>query len=291
MHAHPRQKAAHSNRIKKPPRPRREIGGKACKEPGEEHVVSCGMPHHFASVSPEAGSEVQERPDDRHVGLATVRGDDQRARMEPEVPRAENVHAEGGTCLRPHSESDSVVERTHLGSMARMARLAHGDTAPPFELPGIDGTLHGLADFEAQPVAVIFSCVHCPYVVAWEDRINDIAREYSDRAGLVAINSNAGYLGDSIEDMRQRSDEKGFVFPFLYDETQEVASAYGAVRTPEVFLFDADHRLAYHGTPDSDHRDPENADPYLRRALDAVLDGGQPEPAEVPAVGCTIKRR
>jgi peroxiredoxin len=175
--------------------------------------------------------------------------------------------------------------------MARMARLAHGDVAPPFELPGIDGVSYALADFDGQPVAVIFSCVHCPYVVAWEDRINDVAREYSGRAGLVAINSNAGYLGDSVEDMTQRSAEKGFVFPFLYDETQEVASAYGAARTPEVFLFDAEHRLAYHGTPDSDHRDPENADPYLREALDAVLDGGEPDPAEVPAVGCTIKWR
>ena len=211
--------------------------------------------------------------------------------MKSEVPRAENVHAEGRMCLRPHSESDSVVERTHLGSMARMARLAHGDAAPPFELPGIDGSSHALADFEGQPVAVIFSCVHCPYVVAWEERINDIAREYSGRAGLVAINSNAGYLGDSIEDMRERSDEKGFVFPFLYDETQEVASAYGAARTPEVFLFDAEHRLAYHGTPDSDHQDPEHADPYLRDALDEVLNGGEPDPAEVPAVGCTIKWR
>jgi peroxiredoxin len=207
------------------------------------------------------------------------------------VPRAENVHAKGHTYLRPHSESDGVVERTHLGSMARMARLALGDAAPPFELLGIDGAKHALAGYEGQPVAVIFSCVHCPYVVAWEDRINDVAREYSDRAGLVAINSNAGYLGDSIEDMRQRSEEKGFVFPFLYDETQEVASAYGAARTPEVFLFDAEHRLAYHGTPDSDHHDPKNAEPYLAEALDAVLDGGEPDPAEVPAVGCTIKWR
>jgi hypothetical protein len=128
-------------------------------------------------------------------------------------------------------------------------------------------------------------------VVAWEKRINDVARNYADRAGLVAINSNAGYLGDSVEDMRRRSAERGFVFPFLYDETQEVASAFGASRTPEVFLFDADHRLVYHGTPDSDHHDPTGAEPYLRNALDAVLDGGAVQPAEVPPVGCTIKWR
>jgi peroxiredoxin len=175
--------------------------------------------------------------------------------------------------------------------MARMARLALGDPAPSFELSGIDGATHALGDYEGRPVAVVFSCVHCPYVVAWEDRLNEIARDYSSRAGMVAINSNAGYLGDSLEDMKRRSEEKGFAFPFLYDESQEVASSYGAARTPEVFLLDAGHRLVYHGTPDSDYQDPEGAEPYLRQALDAVLDGGEPDPADVPPVGCTIKWR
>jgi peroxiredoxin len=175
--------------------------------------------------------------------------------------------------------------------MARMARLALEDAAPPFELPGIDGDTHALEDFSGRPVAVVFSCVHCPYVVAWEDRLNDVARDYADRAGLVAINSNAGYLGDGLDDMERRAEEKGFAFPFLYDESQDVAASYGASRTPEVFLFDGEHRLAYHGTPDSDHQDPNGADPYLRQALDAVLDGGEIDPAEVPAVGCTIKWR
>lgn len=128
-------------------------------------------------------------------------------------------------------------------------------------------------------------------MVAWEDRLNDVAREYEGRAGLVAVNSNAGYLGDSVEDMQARSQEKGFAFPFLYDQTQEVAEAYGAARTPEVFLFDAEHRLAYHGTPDSDHQDPGGAEPYLRDALEAVFAGEEPRVQEVPAVGCTIKWR
>ena len=175
--------------------------------------------------------------------------------------------------------------------MAPMPRLSLGDPAPRFELPAIDGQTYSLDDYGGRPLAVVFSCVHCPYVVAWEDRLNDLAREYADRAGLVAINSNAGYLGDGLEDMKQRSQAKGFVFPFLYDETQGVASSYGAARTPEVFLFDGEHRLVYHGTPDSDHEDPEGAEPYLRQALDATLDGGDIEPAEVPAVGCTIKWR
>jgi peroxiredoxin len=172
-----------------------------------------------------------------------------------------------------------------------MAALRLGDQAPAFDLPDIDGGRHALSDYAGKPVAVVFSCCHCPYVVAWEDRLNAIARDYRDRAGLVAVNSNAGYLGDSLEDMARRSEEKGFVFPFLYDETQEVAEAYGAARTPEVFVFDASHRLVYHGAPDSSHTDPDGAEPYLRPALDAAVAGTEPEVRETPPVGCTIKWR
>jgi peroxiredoxin len=175
--------------------------------------------------------------------------------------------------------------------MARMARLALGDPAPPFELPGVDGRTHALEDYREQPVAVVFSCCHCPYVVAWEDRLNDVSRDYAGRAGLVAINSNAGYLGDSFEDMEKRARDKQFSFPFVYDETQQVAEAYSAARTPEVFLFDAEHRLVYHGAPDSDHTDPDGAEPYLREALDATLGGSEAATAETPPVGCTIKWR
>ena len=172
-----------------------------------------------------------------------------------------------------------------------MARLALGDPAPSFELPGVDGRSHSSDDYSGKPLTVVFSCCHCPYVVAWEDRINDVARDFEGQAGLVAINSNAGYLGDSLEDMEARSRDKAFAFPFLYDETQRVAEAYGAARTPEVFLFDAGHRLVYHGAPDSDHQDPSGAQPYLRDALDAVLDGRDPDLSDSPAVGCTIKWR
>ena len=171
-----------------------------------------------------------------------------------------------------------------------MARLALGDPAPPFELPGVDGREHTLTDYDGMPVAVVFSCCHCPYVVAWENRLNAVARDYDGRAALVAVNANH-HLGDSFDDMRRRATEKGFVFPFLRDETQEVAAAYGAARTPEVFVFDASHRLAYHGAPDSDHSDPDRAEPYLRRALDAALAGTALDTPETPAVGCTIKWR
>jgi peroxiredoxin len=172
-----------------------------------------------------------------------------------------------------------------------MAALSPGDPAPDFSLPDLDGGTVSVADFEGRPFTVVFSCCHCPYVIAWEDRLNEIAEEYADRAPLVAVNSNAGYLGDSPEDMRRRAEEKGFAFPFLYDETQEVARAYGASRTPEVFVFDAGHRLVYHGAPDSSHQDPEGAEPYLRPALDAALAASEPSVAQTPPVGCTIKWR
>jgi peroxiredoxin len=172
-----------------------------------------------------------------------------------------------------------------------MAALRLGDAAPGFDLPDVDGERHALSDYDGKPFAVVFSCCHCPYVVAWEERLNEEARDFGGRAGFVAVNSNAGYLGDSLEDMARRSQERGFVFPFLYDETQEVARAYGAARTPEVFVFDAGHRLVYHGAPDSSHTDPDGAEPYLRPALDAAVAGTQPEVRETPPVGCTIKWR
>ena len=91
--------------------------------------------------------------------------------------------------------------------------------------------------------------------------------------------------------MVRRAREKGFSYPFLRDESQDVARAYGAARTPEVFLFDAGRRLAYHGAPDSNYADPASAEPWLRRALDAVLAGETPSPAETPPVGCSVKYR
>jgi peroxiredoxin len=171
-----------------------------------------------------------------------------------------------------------------------VAGLALGDPAPPFSLPGVDGATHALSDHRGTPVAVVFSCCHCPYVVAWEERLNDVARDYQGRAGFLAVNSN-DHVGDSFDRMEVRAQEKGFVFPFLRDETQQVAAAYRPARTPEVFVFDADHRLLYHGAPDSDYTDPHGAEPYLRRALDAALAGKEPAVRETPPVGCTIKWR
>jgi peroxiredoxin len=172
--------------------------------------------------------------------------------------------------------------------------LAIGDPAPEFALPTTDG---GTATVDTagsgRPLVVAFWCNHCPYVRAWEDRFNDLAREYSDRAGFVAVNANdpGSYPADSFEAMIERSREKGFVFDYAFDESQAVPRAYGAERTPELFVFGTDNGLAYHGAID-DSTDLEAVrQRYLREALEALLAGRSPSVTDTPAVGCTIKWR
>lgn len=177
-----------------------------------------------------------------------------------------------------------------------MANLKPGDRAVPFRLPGVDGRQHALEDYADRDVlVVIFSCNHCPYVRAWEDRMVAIQRDYAPRGVqflVISSNDPEQYPEDSFDRMKERAREKGYNFPYLYDETQEVARAYGAERTPEVFVFDRDRRLRYHGAIDDNYEDPKKVRRhYLRDALDAVLAGRDPEVAETPPVGCTIKWR
>ena len=170
--------------------------------------------------------------------------------------------------------------------------LALGSQAPPFDLPGVDGRNHSLADYaDAPALAVVWSCNHCPYVQAWEGRMVGIQRDYGDRVRLVAVNSNNAdaYPEDSFPEMQARAEREGFNFDYLFDEDQSVARAYGPERTPEVFLFDADRRLVYHGAIDDSRDERSVASHYLRDALDAVLAGGEPAVAETPPVGCSVK--
>ncbi len=171
-----------------------------------------------------------------------------------------------------------------------MPRLKLGDSAPPFELPGIDGRTTRSPTTTACRWQSSSRASTAPTSSPGRIGINEVARDYDGRAGLVAINSN-DHAGDGIESMAARAQEKSFVFPFLRDESQAVADAYQPARTPEVFLFDSDRRLVYHGAPDSTTHDPAGATPFLRQALDAVLAGEAPAVQETPAVGCTIKWR
>ncbi len=173
--------------------------------------------------------------------------------------------------------------------------LAIGQKGPDFSLPGVDGQTHALSDLlqTHQAVAVIFSCNHCPYVQAWEDRMIAIQRDYQDRGvAVVAINVNDAqkYPDDDFEHMKQRAETEGFNFRYLRDDSQESAQAYGATRTPHVFLLDGDGVLRYRGAIDDNYERAELVQrPYLRRALDAVLTGQPVETADTEEVGCTIK--
>jgi peroxiredoxin len=172
--------------------------------------------------------------------------------------------------------------------------LAVGDPAPAFALPTTDGGTVALESLPADRlVAVTFWCNHCPYVRAWEDRLMEIAGEYADRVATVAINANdaARYPADSFEDMAARAIEKGYPFPYAHDESQEVARAYDAVRTPEVFLLDRDRRVAYHGAIDDSTETHQVRAAYLVEAIEALLGGRAPAVAETAPVGCTIKWR
>ena len=168
-------------------------------------------------------------------------------------------------------------------------------TAPPFDLPGVDGARHTLGGYAEAPVlAVVFSCNHCPYVLAWEGRLIELQREYGGRGfRLVAINANdaAAYPEDSFPKMQEHARDRGFNFDYLHDESQETARAYGAERTPEVFLFDRDRRLVYHGAIDDSREADAVTARYLRDAIEAALAGEAPPAAETPPVGCTIKYR
>jgi peroxiredoxin len=172
--------------------------------------------------------------------------------------------------------------------------LAVGEKAIPFDLPGTDDQSHTFSDYaDKNAVAVIFTCNHCPYVLAWEDRLMAIQADYADKGvQLIGIGPNDAvkYPADSFEEMKTHAAEKGFNFPYLRDESQEVARAYGAERTPEVFLFDGSGTLRYHGTVDDNYEDPAAVSAtYFRDALDAVLAGQAPAVANTKPVGCSIK--
>jgi peroxiredoxin len=173
--------------------------------------------------------------------------------------------------------------------------IALATEAPPFDLPGVDGRRHSLDDYaDAPALAVVWSCNHCPYVQAWEGRMIELQREYGDRGfRLVAVNSNdaENYPEDSFDAMKVRAEQEGFNFDYLYDDDQSVVQAYGAERTPEVFLFNSERRLVYHGAIDDSREESEVTERYLRDAIEAVLAGDEPPVSETPPVGCSVKRK
>jgi peroxiredoxin len=173
--------------------------------------------------------------------------------------------------------------------------LPLGTVAPDFELPNVDGRM---VDYAAaagsRGTVVMFICNHCPFVKHVADQLAILGRDYLTRGiGFAAVSSNdvSSHPADSPEQMVAEADERGYPFPYLYDQTQEVAKAYRAACTPDFYLFDADRRLVYRGQLDASR--PGGDVPVtgndLRAAIDGLLAGGPPVPDQVPSLGCNIK--
>jgi thiol-disulfide isomerase/thioredoxin len=175
-------------------------------------------------------------------------------------------------------------------------RLSRGDAAPSFDLTGTDGQSHGLDDFEDyDALLVVFSCNHCPYAKAKFEELNYLASEYDDLA-VVGINANDAeeYPDDSFERMQELVSEGTIDYDaYLYDESQDVAAAYGAVCTPDPFLFtndDGTFELAYHGRiDDALNPDDEPTDYEMRAYVETVLAGEDIDAEDKPSRGCSIK--
>ena len=172
--------------------------------------------------------------------------------------------------------------------------LSIGSKLPDFNLPAVDGNNYSPKSFkDSKALIVIFSCNHCPYVKAYQGRIKAIQNDYKSKGvSVVAINSNdeVNYPDDSFENMKIRTTEEKFNFPYLRDEDQAVAQAFDATHTPEIFVFDKDRKLIYHGKIDDNWQEPEKVvNHYLRNALDEYLEGNEISVPETFSIGCTIK--
>jgi peroxiredoxin len=172
--------------------------------------------------------------------------------------------------------------------------LALGAAAPDFALPDTQGRTVTLADFRGKPLVVAFICNHCPFVQHIRDGLAAFGKDYAARGlGIAAINSNdvENYADDSPAKMREEVKLAGYAFPYLLDETQQVAQAYRAACTPDFFLFDKGHKLVYRGQFDASR--PGNGVPVtgkdLRAAADAVLAGKPVVKEQAPSIGCNIK--
>lgn len=173
-----------------------------------------------------------------------------------------------------------------------------GDKAEDFKLKNIDGNMVSLFDYEkaTKGAIVVFTCNHCPYAIAYEDRIIELDKKFSKTGyPVIAINPNDPEIQpqDSYEKMVERAKNKGFTFPYLFDETQDVYKMYGAKRTPHVYLLNKEGGnfvVSYIGTIDDNYKDESAVEKYyLANAVTALLDGSEPSPNFTKAIGCTIK--
>jgi len=172
-----------------------------------------------------------------------------------------------------------------------------GDEAMNFRLKNVDGSYVSLSDYSDEKGAiVIFTCNHCPYAQAWEQRIINIDKKFDPKGyPVIAIQPNDPELQpqDSYENMKKRAKKKNYTFPYLIDETQQVYRAYGATATPHVFVLEnesGDFMVRYIGTIDDNYKDANKVEKrYLASAVNALLEGEKPDPQKTKAIGCSIK--
>jgi peroxiredoxin len=180
-----------------------------------------------------------------------------------------------------------AAEPLSLGSSAPMADA---------KMKNVDGSMVSIADARGEKgTLVVFTCNHCPYVKAWESRIDALGNAYLAKGiGVIAINANDPKVQpeDAFDAMKARAAEKGRKYPYVVDDTSDVARAFGATKTPEAFLFDASGKLVYHGTIDDNVQEPEKVTAtWLADALEAVAAGNAPTTQTTKALGCSIKFR
>jgi len=172
-------------------------------------------------------------------------------------------------------------------------KLKTRDHAPDFKLLGIDGKKHSLDDYkDYEGLLVIFMCNHCPYVKAKINAINEVYEKYKDKIAVIGINSNdpINYPDDSFENMKKVSKEKGIKFDYLIDETQEIAQKYGAICTPDPFLFDKEKRLIFHGRIDNAMKPEDTAtEKTMINNIEKFLSGEKIKKDFDPSIGCSIK--
>ena len=185
-----------------------------------------------------------------------------------------------------------------LASEVSAEPLALGAAAPAagVKMKNVDGRELSIQDVTGKKgTLVVFSCNHCPWAKGWEERIVKLGNEYVGKGiGVVVINSNdpAAYPEDSFDEMKRRAADRGYAFPYVVDATSEVARAFGASHTPEVFLFDGNGKLAYYGAVDDNMREPDKVEhTWLADALAAVAAGQEVATKETKALGCSIKFR
>ena len=175
---------------------------------------------------------------------------------------------------------------------SEFSKLKHGDTAPDFSLVGVDGKTYKLKEIKAKAYLIVFMCNHCPYVVPKIPELNRISLYYKEKGlAVIGINSNEdkNYPDDSFDNMKKYAKEWKLNFLYLRDETQETAKAYGAVCTPDPFLFDTNLKLIFHGRIDDTHKDNPAKRHELYEAIGQFLDSGKITVKEAPTMGCSIK--